>query len=316
MKFQEYLDAKKNLVDKPPTELIGDYNDEPTTKPENPTDAKGNKVKEPSAPYSNPKKDKTHTPEKGGLAGEGDKKLIYEPDTSTDGVYGKKFQLKSPMAEWIRNNKDLPLDQWISKVSNNKILETSNKKIPNDPTEAIKAITTLCKVNENFASLLVREMKKQNCVKKLLGEMMKHNETYQALAKLLKEDKIFNRLDQAVNEEVSPPFDDEDETLGDEGEGDPNMDSAPESDEEGDSEGLDMGDDSEGEESDEEGSDLEMSDGEGDSEEPDMENDDFDSEGEDDDETGFKDFKSRMADKNKFRREPEAGSEPQEDYFK
>jgi hypothetical protein len=158
--FNEYLSSKGKVEDAV-VDIHGDQID-PKTSPKNSPDGK---------PYCSSGKNKKSDK---GLGDEGDKELIYKPDTASN-----KKPTKIPTMEFSQY-------------------------------ELIPLITESLEQNPFFAENIVRDLKQKGLLGILVGEMMEHKETYKHIASLMAHksgEQICAKLVNAMmQEEISPPF--------------------------------------------------------------------------------------------------------------
>ncbi len=155
--FNEYLNSKGDVKDAV-VDASGDQID-PKTSPKNSPDGK---------PYA--ATDKTRKSSDKGLGDEGDKDLIYKPDSCKPA--------KIPTAEFAQY-------------------------------ELIPLITESLEQNPFFAEKIIRDLKHKGLLGTLVGEMMEHKETYKHIASLMAHksgEQVCAKLINAMKEEISPPF--------------------------------------------------------------------------------------------------------------
>jgi hypothetical protein len=257
LKFDEYL-SSKGLVSKPKISLNGD-NLDPKKSPISPSGG--------GKPYmSSSKKKKTIS----SLGDEGDKDLIYEPETD--------------------------IEKKIKKATNNKLVTVQEMALATN-------LINSAKKNLKIIETVVRQLKSEGLLGALVAETLNHRETFNHISKIMAHESygpvLCNKLMKAINEEVSAPFsdqlsgeEDEDEYMGDEDDMDmddenDDMDMGDENDD------MDMGDDEDMDMDDNE--DMDMDDDEdmdmGDDDDMDMGDDDDMDMGDDDMDMGDDDMR-------------------------
>jgi len=218
IKFSEYLD-NQGKMEKTKISVDGDTGPSPTKAPE-PAAKKGKNWKCETTLAEKPKdyatstqpdkqmvmKDKDAKP---GLGTEGDKKLIYEPETPTkstaDGMvnikptWPKATEKTTATAEsFINATKDMSTEEFVAYLS-----ETKEKE--EHPLKTIINAVRLMKDNDKLTETFVRETRRQGSLDILVNEMFKLEESYKGLATLLSDISHQNRLNDAIKESTEAP---------------------------------------------------------------------------------------------------------------
>lgn len=251
-KWQEYLDEKGKLVEKPKTEKVADYPGKTPAAPAKPVtkgknwnaDYAANGDDTPS-PYKVGSDKNPIKPETGGFADQGDKKLVYEPDTDVDDAdkLGGKIVSTWPKTKteaFLQKTKHMEFNDFVEYMLGECNCNPNDEDLPTVtayaagkfhpyPPEAINYVAALGKKNEHVLYNLVFEMKNQGGLGKLLEAVLSHPEAFDALSTLLESDEygakhckklasaMHNRYNRfleehaAISEHVAPPM-----TLGDE----------------------------------------------------------------------------------------------------
>jgi hypothetical protein len=232
--WKEYLDGMGKVVENPPTEEVPDYKGPDPKSPEKAVtkgknwDAKAAKSDAP-APYRASGKDPGQQKGEKGFADEGDKNLVYKPDTTV-----KK---KSKTEQFLDKTKNMTLAEFtqhmIEECGCGAMKEdddlptvtayTSGKFHPHPP-EAIRYVVVLANKNDRILESLIHELKRTGGLTGFMEALMDHPESYNSLCDLLSHDehgptrakKLVRTMDDSYNsflknqedmyESVAPPF--------------------------------------------------------------------------------------------------------------
>ncbi len=206
--FQEYLDSKGNL-DKPKVDPSGDTGPEAAKNP--PAAAKSGKgwdnkaaLSDKPKPYAPPQTPAKQQKGEKGLANDGDKKLIYEPETPEE--IGKEGGKKvaggwTKTEQFLAKTKQMSLPEFTSFISDRAKVEGAN--IP--PLVAFRYVNEILSKNPTLIETFIREIKRSGPFDVLVEQLMKHPETYTEMAVVLsdKESGLDNcgNLVRALEEE-------------------------------------------------------------------------------------------------------------------
>lgn len=271
--FQEYLDDKKKVVEKPKAEMVPDYH--------------GPQQNNPPFPGAKPYKGEANKPptdkKEKSLGDEGDPKLKYEPKVGES----KDMAHWTETSKWVNATKNMPMDEFLSQFKGKGIVGL----------DTVVETARRCKENNSLLNDLVRSMKREGLLESLVQEVFKHDESLKKIAHILESDiHSARRMVRAMNEAVGPPAHDE-EMMGkpsDEDLKDPDMDELENDEEDEDEDEDDLGLDDE-DMDDEDGDMGDMADLDMDDEDEDMDMDDQDMDDQDmDDEMPEDDMDSPM----------------------
>lgn len=233
--FQEYVDHKNKVKNKPSIEQVPDYHGPQDAKPDKEKKHKdaGGKgqvgaasgYKSSTAPVN---------PNKGGkgFADEGDKALKYEPGNgwyggkdgvskSEGGVPGGKSVAtwpKTKTQEWVDDNKSVSLSEFTKKIKDQLAESDCNK----NAYDTIRNVVELCQCNKKYVENLVREMKRNDLLSPLVTEMFRHQEVIveakkltEKLAPPMHHDDEENKLHNDIDGEMDMPDDMGGDDMGD-----------------------------------------------------------------------------------------------------
>lgn len=233
-RFQEYLDRKGNMQEKPIVDVDGDTADEPTVKPPKAV----YKGKNWSTPDTKDGEDKPYSAkdmkEKGysnssekGFGYTGDKRLKYEPKTTEE--YAEKdpkrttsFPNEKVSTPWEPNTEaflKMTEDMSLSEFTNflNKKMKLENLEdlpkvyahkegnITPDPLQAIKYVSFLTSNNKSLMETLVAELKSKGCLGEFVKETMNYSEGINKISEALKEERVCKRFVRSVVEMTDAP---------------------------------------------------------------------------------------------------------------
>jgi len=223
--WNEYLDGRGKLVEKPKVDDVPDYSGPNPFAPDKGetigTDVKANKYK--PAPYRAPGKPVDSAKgEKGGFADSGDSKLIYNPDTTvkdgkeistwpkskTESFHNKTKGMEIPeFVKYMKNNCGYhPLDETTPSVT----AYNAGKFYPN-PHEATRYLAAISNKDNNVLENFVHEIKNRNALHKLIETLTEHNEFFDVLADMLESDSkhcrsLARSMNRSYQEAVAPPI--------------------------------------------------------------------------------------------------------------
>lgn len=213
MKFQEYINSKKKLVEKPSEDM--DYPDPIPERPEKsdmPKGEKGGKVSVP-APYCaskqaqdpNKKKDKG---EGKGLADTGKKDKGYElPDGDENKVVKSVWNnAKTKTESWLNSTKDLSLAEFINNIKDD---ITITESLCEDKIGTIKEAVKIASLNENYLQGLVLEMHRSGEFEKFAEAILKYQEAFDVLGQIVKKNPLQAKW---LSEAVAPSMNDDQES--------------------------------------------------------------------------------------------------------
>ncbi len=207
--FKEYLNAKGKLQEKPEVDSSGDTAPTPPKKPPTPVTKGKNWEANPLAgkpadytPTTSPAKQQKGTP---GLANDGDKKLVYEPETpeTIDKEGGKKVSTWPKAAttkEFLDNTKGMSISEFVNFVSQE---NQTNGQV--NPLPYIRFVANLVSKNPNLMESLVREIRRNNGIGILANESLKLPEAVDEVAFMMQDEKFTRRLEKAMRETVEAP---------------------------------------------------------------------------------------------------------------
>ena len=200
--FQEYMDHKKKVKNKPSIEQVPDYHGPQDTKPDKEKkhkDAGGKGQVGTASGYkssTSPVDPNKGGKDKGGkgFADEGDKALKYEPgdgwfggkngvSKSEGGVPGGKSiagWTKTKTQEWVDGNKGTSLSEFTKRLKS----ELKESDCDKNAYSTVRNVVELCQCNKKHVESLVREMKRNNLLSSLVTEMFRHQEVVAEARKL------------------------------------------------------------------------------------------------------------------------------------
>ncbi len=213
--WQEYLNARGKLQEKPAVKLVGDYDGPDPKSPDQSVskgkgwDAKAQKGDKPS-PYRAPGTSKKQSTEKG-FGDLGPKNLKYEPDTDTSN--GRKKMSSMPKENFVNQTKDMKITEFV----NHMLKECGHIHEENLPTvtgrigefhpypiEAIKYVAALSKNNKRMLENLLHELKKEGMLKPMLESLLINAEDYASLGELFNDPKRCRSLSRALEAVAQP----------------------------------------------------------------------------------------------------------------
>lgn len=272
--FQEYMDHKKKVKNKPSIEQVPDYHGPQDTKPDKEKkhkDAGGKGQVGTASGYkssTSPVDPNKGGKDKGGkgFADEGDKALKYEPgdgwfggkngvSKSEGGVPGGKSLAgwpKTKTQEWVDSSKGESLSEFTKKVKD----ELTESDCAKNAYSTLRNVVELCQCNKKYVENLVREMKRNDLLSTLVTEMFRHQEVIAEAKKLTEklappmhhhDDEEEDKLHNDIDGEMDMPDEMDGDDLGMGGEEDDigdgsDMDISSDDDMGGDDMGGDMGD--------------------------------------------------------------------------
>lgn len=186
MKFIEYLNAKKKLVEKPSVELTPDYHGSLSIRPEK---HKEEKKKGTPAPYKAPGSDP-------GLKTADNDKSKGFGDLASPGMQNK---IKKESFDYL-------IESHKSKEDHNIHITdpVSSRKITPMPQEIVRYMSKLMNSHHGIPGRLVREAKKQGSLKHLITEMLGHPDVHREIVEALNDKehgpKHSRRMVRAMNE--------------------------------------------------------------------------------------------------------------------
>ena len=221
--FQEYLNSRGKVAEKPTVDATADTGPTPTAKPDQ---GKGSK------PYAPGKTMKPKGPT-GGFAEKGAGNLKYAPGvTGVDkaGEGGKKLpsypnvRSATPKSEAFHD-----ATKGMNAAEFNQYIAAQNKaggESSAHPIQYVKYTTALMAENASVATSLIHEAKRRNVRDLLVYEALQHPEAVKTLVEMMADPVIgpafTRRLARRLSEEVSPPIDQATLGLDDPNAGDPN----------------------------------------------------------------------------------------------
>lgn len=239
--FQEYMDHKKKVKNKPSTEQVPDYHGPQDSKPEKEKkhkDAGGKGQVGAASGYkssTSPVDPNKGGKDKGGkgFANEGDKSLKYEPGKeslgkSEGGVPGGKSLSgwpKTKTQEWVDGNKGASLSEFTKKLKS----ELNESDCDKNAYATVRNVIELCQCNKKYVENLVREMKRNDLLSLLVTEMFRHQEVVAEARKL--------------SEKLAAPMHDDDEKLHNDIDGEMDMPNDMNGDDMGDGSDMDISSD-------------------------------------------------------------------------
>jgi hypothetical protein len=184
--FTEYLDQKGNLQSKAITDPLGDTAPKAPPRPPKPvtkgkgwkdykaTEAAEVQDGEEGAPYKGSGTDPGQQKYEKGLVYQGDKKLVYEPNTADQTL---KAGLNGTKTE-----------QFIEKTKNMKADEYANFILKGHDSSALKKILETVEIlskNANLSETFIREIKRKGGFSTLMESVLRQPETYKEFAAAL-----------------------------------------------------------------------------------------------------------------------------------
>jgi len=188
---KEFVDEKGKLVEKPPVELVPGYKGTVAAAPEKVKGMDGA-----PKPYKNGK-DGTVPSIGKGLADEGPKDLVYNPNTKMGN--SPNIPGGTEVKSFLDETKHMTTEEFARHMKS---------KTGFDAIKSIKDLVKLAETNKNLFFNLAYEVKRNGKLADLLEALLGIPETYPTIAKLVKEDTTEGRvkyLYNAINEAVAPP---------------------------------------------------------------------------------------------------------------
>lgn len=205
--WKEYLDQNGKLVEKPVVSTVADYKGKNPASPD-PSAADPNglvKYTQHTVPYSAPGKDSGLPKQKGGLADEGDKNLVYKPgETKNKQKELPTWPKTTTTEQFINETKNMSMSEFIKHMKQEctiaGISVGSEESIPTVtaytsggfhpyPPEAINYVVYLANKNERILENLIQEIKRQGCLGKIIKSIMNINESYDELVSLMDDEE-------------------------------------------------------------------------------------------------------------------------------
>ena len=216
--WNEYLDERGKMVEKPEVDKVADYDGKTPVAPEKVKPLKNPDGKEQAgkqvgtpAPYA-PANNKQKNPNKTttGMADEGDKKLIYKPKIDQDTADAAKGTVVSNYPNKTGKSKtenflDATAGMNMAEFTKYMVEECGCGSVDSEalptvtafkvgkfqpfPPEVIRYLAALAKDNDQVLENLIFELKRNGVFEKLVGQSMDHPEFYDHVVKLMGDDE-------------------------------------------------------------------------------------------------------------------------------
>lgn len=196
-KFTEYLNDKGKLQEKPIVDPLADTAPKGPKKPEKQAlkgkdwTAEAAAVKDTPAPYSAPGTDPGQPKYEKGFAYDGEKKLIYDPDTTDQRLM--KTWPKSEMEKYHMETKNMSTSQFMQYIKEKQNVDAAGLQKIN---EAAKMLSE----NEYLMQHFIREVRRNKGFGSLIKEAFSHTESYEELAYLMVDEKVCRSFAKALHE--------------------------------------------------------------------------------------------------------------------
>jgi hypothetical protein len=212
IKFTEYLNGQGKLVEKPTVDPKADYKGKVPAKPEQ---GSGTEPYAAGRPVKKPKTTVGPSPDKGGFAEKGDKKLEYKPDTKVPAKVGEggdkkptwpNGKVKTCVETLLDDTKDMSAAEFARYVA-------SQNKVENNgvahPIRYIKYVAQLIAENNNLATTLVHELRRHDLLPLVVFETLQSAHGVQAVVEMMSDAVVgpgfCRKLAKKMAEEVAPP---------------------------------------------------------------------------------------------------------------